>query len=88
MTNREEAVAEIARRVEAALADGLHRHLDLFPVKWVTVFEYMDTEGDRGIASLASPGLMKWDVTGLLTEILHYDAADTIRNMINGGDDE
>jgi hypothetical protein len=55
-------------------------------VKFISVFEYIDTEGVRQMASMASPDLMKWDVEGMLRYVLKNDDLDTLRQALGGGD--
>ena len=57
-------------------------------VKFIASFEYIDQEGTRNFASMASPGLMKWDVAGLLTYVLRNDELDSIKQLIQGEDEE
>jgi hypothetical protein len=84
----EQRVAAANRRVEDAVSEALN-DLGLVPLKFVASFEYMDYEGERGVASFASPGIMKWDVHGLLDHVLRRDNLDTLSQLIQqAGDDD
>lgn len=87
MNEREAAVAAANAQVENALSTALQQLDDTYLVKWVVAFEYLSPTGDRLLGSLASAGLMKWDVTGMLTHILKTDELDSLQQLIRGPDD-
>lgn len=87
-SEREELVAAATDRVEEALGAGM-RDLDgSMVIKWVVTFEYLNQDGERGIATLASPGLMKWDVEGMLRHVLKNDDLDSLRQMLQPDEGE
>jgi hypothetical protein len=75
--------------VDDTLSAELHAYNGGRVLKWVATFEYLDTYGERQIATMASPDLMKWDVEGMLRHVLKNDDLDTLRQMFtDGGDDD
>jgi hypothetical protein len=57
----DEVQAAIDRAISGVLADESH-----MVNRWLAVVETVDPEGDRGIWTFTSDGMMRWDTLGLL----------------------
>lgn len=47
--------------------------------KWVVLVETIDTDGDRGLWTVANEGATPWDSLGLLQHAVHLEQARTFR---------
>ena len=52
---------------------------DEMVTKWVCLVEVIDTDGERGLWTLAPEGAKPWDTLGLLTHAIHREQAATIK---------
>lgn len=66
---------QIEKAVNAAIAEALAKFDDSFLLKWVAVVEVMQEDGERGLWTLTSKEIMRWDVKGMLGEALDRDRA-------------
>jgi hypothetical protein len=80
----DDRVAQATARVENVLSNEMRELTGSMVTKFVVSFEYITPDGERSVASMASPGLMKWDVNGLLTFVMRNDELDSIKQIIDG----
>lgn len=60
---------EDGARVQQAIADGLAQAVageGEMLVKWVAIVETMDSNGERGLWSMAAPDMKRWETLGFL----------------------
>ena len=79
------SMAGLRDRLEGALNDAVHSSEDEMVVKWACQIETVDSEGKRGLWTLASKGATPWDKLGLLSFGLERQRADMTAERINDG---
>jgi hypothetical protein len=72
----------LTEKIEAALSEGLHEFDGLMLTKYVTVFEFMDQDGDRGCLTISTADLMRWDVLGMLHFSIQNDNAHALYEVV------
>lgn len=72
--------AAIERDMADAIATVLARHERSMPNRWLALIETIDEDGERGLWTLTSLGMMAWDTVGLLQYATHLQLARTISN--------
>lgn len=67
-------LAPIRSRVESAMADAF-RESDEMVTRWVVLVEVIDTNGERGLWTLAPDDATAWDTLGMLTYATQLEQA-------------
>ncbi|MEV7267075.1 hypothetical protein AB0N38_26285 [Micromonospora aurantiaca] len=78
MADPDEAGPAIERDLADAIATVLAKHEKSMVTKWVALVESMDADGERGLWTFTSDGVMAWDTVGLLQHGLHIQHAQTL----------
>lgn len=80
-------MAEVQRTVyddvDDALRDVIRKQETSMVTRWVVLVETIDEEGARGLWQLASSQNMQWDTKGMLQQAMDWEAAKTMRDMLN-----
>lgn len=71
---------QIAQAIEATIG----QHEPGLVTRWVALIESVDTDGERGLWTLASKDAKKWDIAGMLTYGIHLEQARTLEDKLNG----
>lgn len=70
-------VSNLEQDIGKAIADILAKHEGGFVTKWIALIEIVDDQGELGLWTTTSEGLMAWDTCGLLTHALHMQQRQT-----------
>lgn len=72
-----------------AIAGVIARHEEGgFVTKWLALIESLGPDGQPGLWTATSGGLMPWDTQGLLTHALNMETAQTIGMYLRDSDDD
>lgn len=81
---------EVGRAIELELGDAIGttvaKHEGGMVTKWVAIVETLGPEGDRGIWTMASDGVMAWDSVGLLQHALDIHRAEQVTTAIRNAE--
>ena len=76
-------MSNLGQALETAIGDAIDSavstHEGGLVTKWVALVESVNPDGDRGLWTMTSTGVMAWDTVGLLQHGLHMQAAQTLR---------
>lgn len=53
-----------------------------FVVKWVSVVEAVDEEGERFLQTFTSPDAKRWDIHGLLKDLDNFQIAHQVAEIL------
>lgn len=82
-------MSDLGERLEQAIGDAIDssvgEHEGGLVTKWVALVESVGPDGDRGLWTMTSAGVMAWDTVGLLQHALHLQQRQTL--LPDEGDD-
>lgn len=78
----------IENAVGEAIENAVGQHERGMALKWITLVESIDTDGDRGLWTMTSADIKAWDTVGMLQHALHLQQAQTFAARLNGDDDD
>ncbi len=74
----------LSDKVHSALAEQVFAHDKGALIKYVAVFEVIDTDGQRSLWSMCSPEMSRWESLGLLEFASELDRAAMVVTEIRG----
>jgi hypothetical protein len=81
MNNMEQG-KEIQDKVQQALSEAINEADGGMVLKWVTVAEILDGEGNRILGTFVSDEARRWDIFGLLEEVRMFQQAHMVAEII------
>lgn len=68
----------LERAIGGAIDAAVGEHEGGLVTKWVALVESVNPDGERGLWTMTSDGVMAWDTVGLLQHGLHLQMAQTL----------
>lgn len=73
---------KIEEALNDAIAEALAKFEGSFAIKWVSMVEVMQPDGDRGLWTFTSNAITRWDTMAMLLEGVDRERANHMAHII------